>query len=640
MARPWYVRLLKLLSGNVAAISLLCCVSLVVFDGAELMLSRQERLAQAGREVANLSASLAQYCQEAIETADTALIGLRDEASHYGMDESHLPVLQGLMFQQLANLPTLHGLFLYDAQGRWLINTVPGTPRDLNYADRDYFQFHKQHAADLAFVGPPIRSKSDHSWIITVTRRLFGADGRFAGVVDATISAELFQTLFERFDIGPRGAITLTDSAGLIFVRAPYSERNVGRNIAGTEAFRISTAMPDGETFNFVSVVDGDRRIGAAQRVGGTQLRVLVARAEADILAPWWQEARINLLCLAIVIAVATLLSRRVSVELRDRARAEGMYRLLADNSEDAIVCGRMDGLARYISPSLAAIAGWPDDKLAGVGWTQIVPLEDRAAIHAALAGLADGDEHAAARFRYQRRDGALVWVEMRARRTQAAENGEAEFVANLRDISLQKQAEAALEEANAELSALSITDALTGIANRRHFDQMLKREWNRAMRTASPVALLMIDTDHFKSYNDLCGHPMGDQCLREVAQTISASVLRAGDLVTRYGGEEFAVILPDTIAERAGQVAERVIASLRARAIPHPGAPLGIVTVSIGVASAIPTPGSLPGALVEEADLAVYRAKRAGRSCVEIAPPQFVIAASQTVANGGTAHR
>ena len=311
MARPWYVRSFKAWSSNVAAISLLCCASLVVFDAVELILSRQNRLAEAGREVANLSASLAQYCQEAIETADTALIGLRDEASHYGMDEGHLPVLQGLMFQQLANLPTLHGLFLYDAQGAWLINTVPGTPRDLNYADRDYFQFHKHHAADVAFVGSPVRSKSDHSWIITVTRRIYGADGRFAGVLDATISAALFQTLFERFDIGPHGAITLTDSTGQIFVREPYSESNVGRNIANTEAFRIASTTPDGVIFEFVSALDGTHRIGAAQRVGETQLRVLVARAEADILAPWWQAARINLLCLAIVLGVATLLSRR-----------------------------------------------------------------------------------------------------------------------------------------------------------------------------------------------------------------------------------------------------------------------------------------------------------------------------------------
>ena len=623
MARAWFQSVFKQLSGNVTAIAVLCCASLVAFDAVELSLGRQERLDAAGREVTNLSASLAQYCQQAIETADTALIGLRDEATHYGVDAAHLPVLQGLMFRQLANLPTLHGLFLYDAQGRWLINTVPGTPPELTYADRDYFQFHLHNAADIAFVGPPIRSRADQSWIITITRRLSRDDGSFGGVIDATISAELFQTLFNRFDIGPHGTITLTDAKGDIFVRAPYAERNVGRNIAETQAFRTAAATPDGRMFHFVSPGDQDREIGAAARVGGTSLRVMVARSETDILAPWWREARINLLCLAIIVSAALLLSRRVSAELRDRARAEGMYRLLADNSEDAIVAGALDGHAHYVSPSLAVIAGWPVEDLLGVGWMQHVPSEDRAAIQAALAGLIEGRAHAAARFRYRRPDGGTVWVELRARRTASSTVGGSDFVANLRDISLQRRAEEALEDANSELSALSITDALTGVANRRHFDQMLKREWNRAMRTASPVGLLMIDTDHFKAYNDHFGHPMGDQCLREVAKAIASAVLRAGDLVTRYGGEEFAVILPDTIAESAAQVAERVLGTLVDRAIAHPASARGVVTVSIGVASAIPALGSTPADLLEQADLAVYRAKSAGRARVEIAPPR-----------------
>jgi diguanylate cyclase (GGDEF)-like protein/PAS domain S-box-containing protein len=310
-------------------------------------------------------------------------------------------------------------------------------------------------------------------------------------------------------------------------------------------------------------------------------------------------------------------------VELRDRARAEQLYRLLADNSEDAIVCGDVFGRCRYTSPSLSIITTHSAEALRGWGWVDLVVEADRPKVITALTDLQSGASQASARYRYARADGAVTWVEMRARLTQLVPGiSQREFVANIRDITRQKQAEEELEEANAELSALSMTDALTGVANRRQFDQMLRKEWNRAMRTASPLSLLMIDADHFKAYNDLYGHPMGDQCLRQVAQAVARSVLRAGDVVARYGGEEFAVILPDTIAEMAAQVGDRVIAALALDAVPHQGNARGIVTVSIGVASMIPELGSTSAELMSQADAALYQAKHAGRATIVIAPP------------------
>jgi diguanylate cyclase (GGDEF)-like protein/PAS domain S-box-containing protein len=610
----------------VAVISMFSCLSLVLFDSVELYLSRREHLAQAGREVANLAASLAQYSHGVFLTADTALIGLRDAVSHYGTGSANLPVLQGLMYQNLANLASLHGMFLFDTQGGWLVNTVPGTPPELNYADRDYFRFHQTHAADVRRVGLPIRSKADNSWILTVTRRVYAADGRFAGVVDATISTDLFQRFFANFDLGPHGSISLLDESGHILIRQPYLAANVGRDIGNSAGWQEAQIRGEGESFGFASALDGLPRMGAYHHVGGTALRILVSRSEADILAPWWQEARINIACLLLVVATALLLSHRIEVELRDRARAEHLYRLLADNSDDAIVCGSLSGYCRYASPSLCAITGQSLDALRGTGWLQRVPETDAAEIAAALHRLRCGENLASARYRYRHPDGAVVWVELRARITAShadtAPTDMREFVANIRDITRQKQAEEQLEDANAELSAMSVTDALTGIANRRHFDQMLRKEWNRAMRTASPVSLLMVDTDNFKAYNDFYGHPTGDQCLRHVAQALSSSVLRAGDLVTRYGGEEFAIILPDTIAEMGQQVGERMLAALERLAMPHQGAAGGVVSVSIGIASVIPEIGGNPLDLVAQADAALYAAKHAGRATIRVAPP------------------
>lgn len=182
-----------------------------------------------------------------------------------------------------------------------------------------------------------------------------------------------------------------------------------------------------------------------------------------------------------------------------------------------------------------------------------------------------------------------------------------------------------ALEDANEHLASaietlhrISAQDGLTSLANRRHFDETLALEWRRAARGREPLSLLMLDIDFFKSFNDTAGHQAGDDCLRRVAQMLHESVQRAGDLVARYGGEEFAVLLPDTDAEPARQIALRLRERIEAMNLPHPSAPLGRVTVSIGLASIVPAPdGTGSEDFVRIADAALYDAKRQGRNCV-----------------------
>lgn len=167
-------------------------------------------------------------------------------------------------------------------------------------------------------------------------------------------------------------------------------------------------------------------------------------------------------------------------------------------------------------------------------------------------------------------------------------------------------------------LHRISTQDGLTNVANRRHFDETLAIEWRRAARSRSPLSLLMLDIDHFKSFNDTAGHQAGDECLRHVAQTLSECVQRAGDLVARYGGEEFAILLPETAAEQALQIANRLRERIEELALPHPSAPSGHVTVSIGATSVVPPrDGSGAGDFVRVADTALYDAKRQGRNRV-----------------------
>jgi diguanylate cyclase (GGDEF)-like protein len=170
-------------------------------------------------------------------------------------------------------------------------------------------------------------------------------------------------------------------------------------------------------------------------------------------------------------------------------------------------------------------------------------------------------------------------------------------------------------------LRQLAFIDGLTGVFNRRCLDERLHAEWARAAREQQPLALLIIDIDVFKRYNDMHGHLAGDDCLRRVAQRLSSELTRPGDLLARYGGEEFACVLPDTDAAGAFGVAQRLEQAVRALQIPHPASPVaGIVTVSLGVAVARPRPGEDALGLVESADQQLYEAKRAGRGRASLA--------------------
>jgi diguanylate cyclase (GGDEF)-like protein/PAS domain S-box-containing protein len=165
-------------------------------------------------------------------------------------------------------------------------------------------------------------------------------------------------------------------------------------------------------------------------------------------------------------------------------------------------------------------------------------------------------------------------------------------------------------------LEKLSITDALTALANRRRFDGALEREWQRAIHNQSPISLLMIDIDFFKAYNDRYGHPMGDECLRRVASAIAQTVTRPTDLSARYGGEEFACILSDTDMKGAVAVAQRILGAIRSLNLPHLSSTVADhVTVSIGVGTSTPTDGQPYSQLIEAADRSLYRAKQKGRN-------------------------
>ena len=177
------------------------------------------------------------------------------------------------------------------------------------------------------------------------------------------------------------------------------------------------------------------------------------------------------------------------------------------------------------------------------------------------------------------------------------------------------------LKEANQKLEAMSMTDGLTGIANRRKFDMHYLDEWSRAKRNYRPLAILMLDVDQFKLFNDCFGHQQGDRCLQQIANILKSFTNRPGELATRYGGEEFVILIPEMVAEKAGQFAELIRNEIELLGIPQaPSALHRVVTVSIGVASNSISLTDSPDSFLKQADIALYKAKESGRNRVELA--------------------
>jgi diguanylate cyclase (GGDEF)-like protein len=191
-------------------------------------------------------------------------------------------------------------------------------------------------------------------------------------------------------------------------------------------------------------------------------------------------------------------------------------------------------------------------------------------------------------------------------------------FIANFCDITENKQMELALQEANQELHLQANLDSLTQIANRRRFDEYLTQEWARCAREQKPLSLILCDVDFFKAYNDNYGHQAGDLCLAKVAQSMNLVIKRPSDLLVRYGGEEFAVVLPHTKSEGALKVAEDIRSIIKQQQIPHAFSGISQhITLSLGVAAIIPSPNFSAESLIAAADRALYEAKQLGRDRV-----------------------
>jgi diguanylate cyclase (GGDEF)-like protein len=394
-------------------------------------------------------------------------------------------------------------LFIYDKDGRWLINSREILDTSSNNSDREYFIFHRTHPDLGPHIGVPVRSRSTGDWIIPLSRRLNNASGQFAGVVLATIQVNYFFNFYSNYDIGHDGVILLALNNGIQLVRWPMLADSIGKNLASGPLLKLYASRNESGNAMFISPADKIERLVGYTHGKNFPVVVMAALSKREILAAWRQ---------------------------------------------DTLVRGT-------IAVAIAVILGF-------FGFRLIEQINLR--VHA------EEEAHRA---------------------------GEA------------------LKELNQTLEKLAMQDGLTGLANRRQFDIGLQNELSRATRSASSLALIMIDVDFFKKYNDIYGHLAGDECLRQVSKVIQSAEGRPGDLAARYGGEEFAILLPSTDVQGALVVAEKIRKAIRELEIKHDGNLPGVVTISAGINVLMPvTDGDTPSMLIGTADNALYAAKSAGR--------------------------
>lgn len=274
-------------------------LSLVGFDVWQSWTLRNQTLNAAAANASNMARSMAEHAGHTFEEADTVLIGLVERTQADGVsDDVHRQRLHRLMKRLTGSLTQLHGLFIYAADGHWLVTSNDDYPEGANNADRDYFVYHRTHTDLSAHIGPVIRSRSTGELVVTLSRRINDAEGRFAGVALATLKVDYFRRFYESYALDPNGVISLVMADGTVLLRRPYDETVIGSSLAQGVVFSQLLPVTHEGTRMLTSIVDRVERLYAYRQVSQYPLVVLAAESKSFLLANW----RSNLLHTALVI--------------------------------------------------------------------------------------------------------------------------------------------------------------------------------------------------------------------------------------------------------------------------------------------------------------------------------------------------
>ena len=600
------------------------CISILLAYAAASWSGRERHLDSARDATANLSGTLADHAEATMRIAELTVSDLVDRLERDGTSRGALKTLHRDLAQSVFASGRLQDAMVFSHDGHFLVSARAAF--DGNSGLDEALAWHGAHATSAVHVGPLVKDWMAQGWSLLVSRRWNEADGSFGGVAVVTIGVSYFGDYYDSLRLGPAGAVALVSTEGQLLMRTRVGGSVIGQDVSQSSSFRVYAAGGSAGTLVVESPLDGVTRQGNYRAVPHYPMVVFVGLALDDILDGWRRDTVVNGVVVGLLVLCTALLGWRLGQLVRSHRAAaaaaqasERLYRLLAVSGTDVIVQLGADMRRRYVSPACADVLGYAPEVLICRSPQADMHPDDWAVVAATMDQIRGGSEPRSVAFRFRKPDGVFLWVEANVRWKDDTDG----FVVSIRDISARVAVQEQLLEANNQLQRLVMLDGLTGISNRRCLDSCLEREFRRASREEIPLSVLMIDADRFKSYNDTYGHGAGDECLRAIAGVLSQSLRRAADLASRFGGEEFVVMLPHTDQAGAMALGEKIRFGIEALAIPQAGAAAGVVTVSIGVATAEPGRNAESAAvLLAAADAALYEAKHGGRNRVVPACP------------------
>lgn len=325
---------------------LVCAVAVILaLESWQVWRNYQNAFASARSDVGNIALAAAQHADDAIKEADSLLVSIRDRLEDQPLDQLDRPRVHRLLARQATLLPQLHGLFIYDRDGNWRVTDKSSNPPQASNADREYFQFHREHPEDRLHVGAVIESRSTHELIIPVSRRLEDRAGHFAGVLLATIRLQYFVDYYARFKLDGRGAITLALDDGTLMVRRPYVPEHVGTPLASSVLFRQYVTQASTGTALVRAMIDGRERLYAFQHLEGYPLVALAGISKSDILASWRQDMLRSVTVVGLIILGMLIFGFSLLREIRASERIEVALRLAHDELHKLTLKDSLTGL-------------------------------------------------------------------------------------------------------------------------------------------------------------------------------------------------------------------------------------------------------------------------------------------------------
>ncbi|KAA9031168.1 diguanylate cyclase domain-containing protein [Niallia endozanthoxylica] len=579
---------------------------------------------------------------------------------------SELPIVKAfdleLMAKSLESFDQSHsefnGVVYINEEGMTEIDTSGPTGIDLS--DREYF---KQAKKGKSFVTDVLIGRQSHSQIIIFSNPIYDSNGSFRGLIFGAVPLVTINNVMNQFH-DESSETYLVDRNGMLITESRQGE--IGEYIS-TKIYK--EAIAGKPITHLYETKNGERVLGNYRWVHNNQWLIIGEIIESKIYEPFYHMAFMfsivvllgSLIGYILLILVSTQIespirkvlegTRRIgernfnyrldkhvyekeAIEFQELCdnfnqmneiienyivtleKSEERFRMIAEYSTDMITIHDSSGKYLYVSPAGKEILQYEDNEVIGYdGYLFIHPddLEMIRGNHEIL--LKNG--YVVSTYRIRRKDGVYIWFESSFKCLEGKKPDEPQLIGISRNITERKLVEQTLEETNRVLQELSTKDGLTGVWNRRTFDERLEMEWSFGLRNSAALSLIMLDIDYFKKFNDTYGHQAGDDCLIKVANAIDVTAKKTRGMVFRYGGEEFGVILPETERAEAELTAEMIRKAVESQNILHSGSAVSqYVTVSLGVNTIIPNEEQTIDQFIVEADKALYQAKQKGRNC------------------------